>query len=37
VTVDDRQGSHWYQIQYLSPAGTAVSAADPALIAVPGQ
>ncbi len=32
VTVDDRQGSHWYRIQYLSADGKVVSQSDPALI-----
>ena len=36
VTVDDRQGSYWYQIQYLSPSGDVVSNSPPALIGVPG-
>ena len=31
VTVDDRQGSHWYRIQYLSEDGKVVSQSDPAL------
>jgi hypothetical protein len=35
VTVDDRQGSYWYQIQYLSPSGDVVSNSPPALIGVP--
>jgi K319L-like, PKD domain len=37
ITVDDRQGSHWYQIQYLSPAGSVVTTTAPALSALPGQ
>jgi len=37
VTVDDRQGSHWYVVQYLSAAGTVVSQSDPALIARSGD
>jgi hypothetical protein len=32
VTVDDRQGSHWYRIQYLSADGKVVFQSDPALI-----
>ncbi|MGA2717133.1 MAG: hypothetical protein ABSG41_28960, partial [Bryobacteraceae bacterium] len=32
VTVDDRQGSHWYRIQYLSEDGKVLSQSDPALI-----
>lgn len=32
VIVDDRQGSHWYRIQYLSTNGEVVSQSDPALI-----
>jgi hypothetical protein len=32
VTVDDRQGSHWYRVQYLSADGKVVSQSDPALI-----
>jgi hypothetical protein len=31
ITVDDRQGTHWYQIQYLSPSGSVVSQKDPRL------
>jgi hypothetical protein len=33
VQVDDRQGAHWLQIQYLSPAGTVASQTDPQLLA----
>jgi len=32
VTVDDRQGSHWYCVQYLAADGKLVSQSDPALI-----
>ena len=32
VTVDDRQGSHWYRIQYLAADGNVVSQLDPELI-----
>ena len=32
VTVDDRQGSHWFVIQYLAADGKVVSQSDPALI-----
>jgi len=32
VTVDDRQGAHWYVVQYLSAAGAIVSQSDPSLI-----
>jgi len=35
ITVDDRQGSHWYQIQYLSPSGAVLSASTPALLGTP--
>lgn len=35
VTVDDRQGSHWYQIQFLSATGQVVSQTDPDLLAGP--
>ncbi len=31
ITVDDRQGTHWYRIQYLSPDGSVVSQTDPQL------
>ncbi|MBV8846085.1 MAG: hypothetical protein JO307_25025, partial [Bryobacterales bacterium] len=33
VTVDDRQGAHWYQVQYLSSAGAVVAQTDPDLLA----
>jgi hypothetical protein len=33
VTVDDRQGSHWYRVQYLSEDGKLVSQSPSALIA----
>ncbi len=33
VTVDDRQGSHWFQIQYLSSAGAVQGQSDPDLLA----
>jgi hypothetical protein len=33
VTVDDRQGAHWYVVQYLSADGKILSQSDPALIA----
>lgn len=36
VTVDDRQGSHWYVAQYLSADGAVLSQSDPALIAWSG-
>jgi hypothetical protein len=36
VTVDDRQGTHWYVVQYLSADGAALSQSDPALIAWSG-
>jgi hypothetical protein len=32
VTVDDRQGSHWYRVQYLSADGKMLSQSEPALI-----
>ena len=32
VTVDDRQGTHWYQIQYLSSTGRVLSRSQPDLI-----
>ena len=32
VTVDDRQGGHWYCVQYLAADGKVVSQSDPALI-----
>jgi hypothetical protein len=32
VTVDDRQGTHWYRIQHLSADGKVVSESKPALI-----
>jgi hypothetical protein len=35
VTVDDRQGSHWFQVQYLSAAGAVVAQSDPDLLSVP--
>jgi hypothetical protein len=34
VVVDDRQGSHWYVVEYLSADGKVDSRSDPALIAV---
>ncbi len=34
VTVDDRQGAHWYQIAYLSESGAVQSQTDPALLMV---
>jgi hypothetical protein len=37
VTVDDRQGSHWYVVQYLSADGTVLSQSDPALTAPAGS
>ena len=37
VTVDDRQGAHWYQVQYLSGAGAVVAQSDPDLLTVPPQ
>ncbi len=37
VTVDDRQGSHWYRIQYLSAAGTVVAQWGPTLLPPPTQ
>jgi hypothetical protein len=33
VTVDDRQGAHWYVVQYLSAGATVLSQSDPVLIA----
>jgi hypothetical protein len=36
ITVDDRQGSHWFQAQYLSPAGSVVSQSAPQLTNLPG-
>jgi hypothetical protein len=35
VTVDDRQGSHWFQVQYLSTTGRIVAQSDPDLLSVP--
>jgi hypothetical protein len=35
VTVDDRQGSHWYKIQYLSQSGAVASQSDPDLLTGP--
>ncbi len=35
VTVDDRQGTHWYQIRYLSSTGDVVSQTDPDLLSGP--
>jgi hypothetical protein len=35
VTVDERQGSHWYRVQYLSAEGKVVCESDPALIDQP--
>jgi PAS domain-containing protein len=35
ITVDDRQGSHWFQVQYLSPSGTVSSQTAPDLLALP--
>ena len=32
INVDDRQGSHWYQIQYLSEGAEVVSKTDPVLL-----
>jgi len=32
ITVDDRQGTHWYQIDYLSPAGAVEQQLPPALV-----
>ena len=32
VTVDDRQGSHWAQTQYLSVSGKVLSQSDPGLL-----
>jgi hypothetical protein len=37
ITVDDRQGSHWFRIQYLSPSGDVLSESAPDLLAVPSQ
>ncbi len=37
VTVDDRQGTHWYVVQYLSAEGKVLSQSDPALIARAGD
>jgi hypothetical protein len=33
VTVDDRQGAHWYQIKYLSAGGAVLSQSQPDLLA----
>lgn len=33
VTVDDRQGSYWFRIQYLSESGRVVAQSDPDLLA----
>jgi hypothetical protein len=35
VTVDDRQGNHWYRVQYLSAEGKVVCESDPSLIGQP--
>ncbi len=37
VTVDDRQGAHWFQVQYLSGSGAVVAQSDPDLLSVPPQ
>jgi hypothetical protein len=37
ITVDDRQGSHWYRIQYLSEGGAVLSQSDPILLAERGR
>ena len=37
ITVDDRQGSHWFQAQYLSPSGSVVSQSAPQLTDLPKQ
>jgi K319L-like, PKD domain len=37
VTVDDRQGAHWLQVQYLSAAGKVLAQSDPDLLSVPPQ
>ena len=37
VTVDDRQGAHWFQVQYLSAGGAVVAQSDPDLLSVPSQ
>ena len=33
VTVDDRQGAHWYQLEYLSARGNVLSTGQPVLLA----
>ena len=35
VTVDDRQGAHWFQLQYLSTTGKVLAQSDPDLLSVP--
>jgi hypothetical protein len=37
VTVDDRQGTHWFQVQYLSTTGKVLGQSDPDLLNVPPQ
>jgi hypothetical protein len=37
ITVDDRQGSHWYQIQHLSGTGQVLSTAVPVLLPLAPQ
>jgi hypothetical protein len=37
VTVDDRQGTHWFQVQYLSTTGKVLAQSDPELLSVPPQ
>jgi hypothetical protein len=34
ITVDDRQGAHWYQIQYLSTGGTVLAQSQPTLLTI---
>ena len=35
VSVDDRQGSHWFQIRYFSSEGKVIAESDPDLLQVP--
>ena len=37
VRVDDRQGAHWYRIQYLSPMGKLLFQSEPRLLDGPGS
>lgn len=36
ITIDKRQGSHWYQVTYLSSSGAALKQDAPQLISAPG-